>query len=767
MTTSTSKSEAPAAAITTVEHRQLLDIIDNLRAQGLGRYVDLPEIIVCGDQSAGKSSVLEAISGLRFPTKDGLCTRFATELVLRRGERHATQVSIIPARSREHDERDGLKSWKPFANIDIDGLDAITTEALDELRASGHQNFYDDVLRIELTGPSHPHLTMVDLPGLFETGDDRGQSDADANTVCAMVTRYMDRPRSIILAVVSAKNEYVLQKVTKMAKRADPEGQRTLGLVTKPDTLDAGSDSEAKWVRCVQNKENHLKLGWHVLRNRNYRERHSTAAERDAVELEFLSSGVWAAVDHLHCGVDSLKIKLSSVLKDQIISQLPDLLGDVEKEIKHCTEELDRLGPERQGRDKQLRYLLELGEKYTALMRHSVDGTYTDPFFGNMRKEASYSKRLRAVVRNSLSDFTTEMRQNGHHQLIVDEDTGPVDDQITGNSLWITRSDYVTDVAAKMRMTRGRELPGLFNPLIVGELFTEQCEPWHDLAHGLIDEIVGVVHETARQVLEHIAAQSVWAELSGFIQRQIDELETNLKSKVDELLTSATQNAITENRRLIEIVERSQRARHKRAIKQQFAQIFGLGEIDNTKRTFNINLSHVVDLLAEGPGTDMESFGSSWAVDYMQAYYEVARDRFIDDLSVLAVEDCLIKNLTGLFRSEMVCDLGNEDLARLAGETEACAAERRRLEEKRGVLKAGLRSLKSLQKHQGHTTRLASRVHGSLYAGSDEHEGSPRNIPRSNSVASLFTPSSHGDMDDEVLSLGARLSGSVTTGTRG
>lgn len=57
-----------------------LERIAKLRSCGIGEHVDLPQLIVCGDQSAGKSSVLEGITGLPFPRKDRLCTRFATEI---------------------------------------------------------------------------------------------------------------------------------------------------------------------------------------------------------------------------------------------------------------------------------------------------------------------------------------------------------------------------------------------------------------------------------------------------------------------------------------------------------------------------------------------------------------------------------------------------------------------------------------------------------------------------------------------------------------
>lgn len=79
----------------TREQIKLLDVIDALRAEGFSEYTALPQLIVCGDQSSGKSSVLEAISGVPFPRKDALCTRFATEVILRRAADEFISVSLV------------------------------------------------------------------------------------------------------------------------------------------------------------------------------------------------------------------------------------------------------------------------------------------------------------------------------------------------------------------------------------------------------------------------------------------------------------------------------------------------------------------------------------------------------------------------------------------------------------------------------------------------------------------------------------------------
>ena len=216
------------------DHEELLNIIDDLRSQGISRYIDLPQLVVCGDQSSGKSSVLEAISGLQFPTKDNLCTRFATELILRRGGDEKAEVTIIPDASRPDEEKADLLAFRP-ATFSLQTDFATTIEQAEKVMGidKGGRTFGRDILRVELSGPKQPHLTLVDLPGLFHAGN-KLQSTSDAKAVKQLVQSYMKKSRSIILAVISAKNDYANQIVTTYAREFDPEGERTLGIITKP-----------------------------------------------------------------------------------------------------------------------------------------------------------------------------------------------------------------------------------------------------------------------------------------------------------------------------------------------------------------------------------------------------------------------------------------------------------------------------------------------------------------------------------------------------
>lgn len=603
------------------DHRHLLDIIDKLRSQGTGKYVDLPEIIVCGDQSVGKSSVLEAISGMSFPTNDVLCTRFPTELVLRRDEAQPPKVSINPGPERSEEERARLLGFKvamAASSEDGNALRDITEKAKESMRFSDTNDFSTDTLRVELSGPHQPHLTMVDLPGLYRAGN-KDQSVNEAMKVKAMVKSYMRRPRSIILAVVSAKVDAALQEVTELARTLDPTGDRTLGLITKPDCLDVGSDMERSFLSLAQNKSVVFRLGWHVLKNRSYEMKNASLAERNSAEEDFFSKGVWATVDRGSVGVASLKPRLSNVLKNQILRQLPGLIQDVEEGVSDCQRRLQQLGTQRVTVSEQRRYLVDVSQRFSTLMRAAVDGVYNDAFFGTAKTEEGYEKRLRAVIQNTLTDFEENMRKDGRSLDIVEA-------PVRGKSLMkgqISRSDYLNEVKKIMRRNRGCELPGTFNPLIISELFSEQCGPWQDIAAGLIEDVLESVHKTTQAILEHVAVPEVANGILQVIKGTIEELRQKCNDKVVELMRPySAGHPITYNHYLTEQVRKIQSDRQKRDLEKKFKEtlgdVFTYGGTNSAEQ-----YTSLLQNMLENSEADMERHAASLAVDYMQSYYKV------------------------------------------------------------------------------------------------------------------------------------------------
>lgn len=99
----------------------LLEKIDKLFACNVGDYIDLPQLVVVGDQSSGKSSVLEGLTGLPFPRDSGLCTRFATQITFRRAAVENVTVSIIPAKDASTEHAEKTQRW---VKADLQSLDA-------------------------------------------------------------------------------------------------------------------------------------------------------------------------------------------------------------------------------------------------------------------------------------------------------------------------------------------------------------------------------------------------------------------------------------------------------------------------------------------------------------------------------------------------------------------------------------------------------------------------------------------------------------------
>ncbi|OKL57356.1 hypothetical protein UA08_07539 [Talaromyces atroroseus] len=673
----------------TSDQLKLLDSIDSLRSQGISHYVSLPQIIVCGDQSSGKSSVLEAISGVSFPIKSSLCTRFPIELVLRKTFHIGVNVSIVPDQSRSEAERHSLGSFSQTLD-GFDGLPALIESAQMAMGISIHgKSFAKDLLRIEISGPDRPHLTIVDLPGLVHS-QTKQQTFSDVELVKDVVKTYMKEPRSIILAVVSAKNDYANQIVLSLARSADPDGTRTLGVITKPDTLNPGSESEATYVALARNQDVEFRLGWHVLKNMDSEKGESTLAQRDAKEAEFFAQGVWQALPRSLLGIDKLRNRLSKVLVGQIATELPSLVAEIESKSETCRRQLEELGQPRANLDEQRTYLLQISQEFQSLVRASIDGTYSDSFFENAKSETGYKKRIRAIVQNLSDDFAENLTEKGHYCQIVESEADMA--FVPKGIIAFTRADYIVRVRDLIKRARGRELPSMFNSMIVADLFVEQSSPWEGITNDYIRSIWEAAREFVCLTASHVADSETSRLLSHEVfQPVLSALMGALKSKTAELLTlHRSSHPITYNQDFVNALQTVREDRDEKQNIETIKNFFGVSSMENFHSNRTYDLRPLAKALVHYANSGVDSLACSDALNCMEAYYNVALKRFVDDVAIHVIEAKLIAHLNNMFSPMTVLSMAPDLVQKVAGESEERRAEREQWAKQREILLKGI-----------------------------------------------------------------------------
>ncbi|KAK9821893.1 hypothetical protein WJX74_010521 [Apatococcus lobatus] len=230
--------------------RPKLDVIDKVRPYLADQNIDLPAIVVIGDQSSGKSSLLESISGVALPRGGEIVTRCPLQLALRPGREGA----VI-----QYKKADGEKRT---ASLKLEDVADAVSQATDYL-SGAKQGISHDVISLQVTRPDAPILTLVDLPGItrMAVGD---QPENIEEQVKNLINKYVEGEAKIILCVLPATQDFSTQEALTMAKSHDPAGARTIGVVTKIDMCQKAGirrTLEATAPGCVR-----LKLGFVAIR---------------------------------------------------------------------------------------------------------------------------------------------------------------------------------------------------------------------------------------------------------------------------------------------------------------------------------------------------------------------------------------------------------------------------------------------------------------------------------------------------------------------
>ena len=406
-----------------------LEQIARLRARGLGDHVDLPQLVVCGDQSAGKSSILEGITSLPFPRQDGVCTKFPTEIILRHSDgEQIILATILPTASRTEQAIKDLQSYKRHLGS-FDELPELIAAAgsLMGLRGFGGVEegpaFTQDVLRIEVTGPVGLHLAVVDLPGLISVANEE-QTEFDVQTVQNMVDSYLTNARTIILAVVQANNDIANQGIIQKSRRLDPAGERTVGIITKPDLINQGT--EKRIARLAKNEDiTKLRLGFFLVRNSTPLELATaiTAKQRLAIEDQYFRSSSWKeeSLNADRVGVAALQRFLQKLLEQHIERELLKVREEIKHIIKRLEQDIAALGDERPTTGHIRVFLSHLAMRFHNLTLSALDGNYFDSntTFFDKSDIKHQSRRIRALTHRLNTVFFNYMRDNGQKKKVI------------------------------------------------------------------------------------------------------------------------------------------------------------------------------------------------------------------------------------------------------------------------------------------------------------------------------------------------------------
>lgn len=218
--------------------------------------LELPVIVTLGSQSSGKSSVLESIVGKDFlPRGSGIVTRCPLVLSLRR----------IDTSKKDNDARESAEFLHRKGEIFYDFNEVRKEiERRTDAIAGTSKNISSTTISLTIFSPKVLDLTLIDLPGLTKVPV-QGQPDDIAVQIRNLVMSYIQQPNALILALSPANVDLANSDSLKMARQVDPKGERTIGVMTKIDLMDEGTNA----FEMLNGTVYPLKLGYYGVKCRS------------------------------------------------------------------------------------------------------------------------------------------------------------------------------------------------------------------------------------------------------------------------------------------------------------------------------------------------------------------------------------------------------------------------------------------------------------------------------------------------------------------
>ncbi|XP_031697099.1 interferon-induced GTP-binding protein Mx-like [Anarrhichthys ocellatus] len=322
----------------------------------------------------------------------------------------------------------------------------------------------DDLISLEIASPDVPDLTLIDLPGITRVAV-KGQPENIGDQIKRLIQKFITKQETISLVVVPSNVDIATTEALKMAQEVDPGGDRTLGILTKPDLVDKGTEESV--VEIVHNLVIHLKKGYMIVKCRGQKEITESVSLTEATEREkaFFSEHLYfqTLYNEGHATVPKLAEKLTLELVQHIQRSLPQLEEQIKKKLTETQATLNTYGsgPPADAAER-LGFLIDRVAAFTQDAIRLTTG-----------EEIKFGGKLNifAILREEFADWKYTI-----------EDSGIMFNQ-----------NIESEVTQYEQKYRGRELPGFINYKTFEDMVKEQIKKLEGPALLKLKEVADIV----------------------------------------------------------------------------------------------------------------------------------------------------------------------------------------------------------------------------------------------------------------------------------
>ncbi|XP_054983877.1 interferon-induced GTP-binding protein Mx1 [Sorex araneus] len=474
--------------------RPCIDLIDSLRALGVEQDLALPAIAVIGDQSSGKSSVLEALSGVALPRGSGIVTRCPLVLRLKKlVGKDAKWTGTVSYLDKEIELQDASE------------VEGEIRKAQNVIAGEG-VGISQELISLRVSSPHVPDLTLIDLPGITRVAV--GGQPADIGyQIKRLIGKYISKEQTINLVVVPCNVDIATTEALSMAREVDPEGDRTIGILTKPDLVDRGT--EDKVVDVVENLVYHLKKGYTIVRCRGQQDIQAQLGLATALEKEKLFFQEHPQFRRLleegRATIPCLAEKLTSELIMHICKSLPTLENQIKEMHQKASDELQMLGTEVPDDENEKTFFL--------ISKINVFNQAIQALVQGEEAVEAHCTRLFTKVRFLFQGWSLRIEENFKNSLL----------------------SIQREISRFERQYRGRELPGFVNyktfEIIVREQISALEEPAVDMLQKATDIIQLAFADVAKKNFEEFLClfKASKAKMEDLKQELLEEAERMIR----------------------------------------------------------------------------------------------------------------------------------------------------------------------------------------------------------------------------------------------